>query len=120
MIIPTAVNLKMKFPEFANVDDASVEFAIEEAALFVDDNWLPDTQILGVLYLAAHYLQMTIMLAASATGQPITSERMGPMSITYASPVQITEATSSDWMLTMYGRRFREFCQINNPPIAII
>jgi hypothetical protein len=120
MIVPTAVNLKMKFPEFANINDASVEFAIEEASLFVDDAWLPDTQTLGILYLAAHYLQMSIITAQSASGQIITSERMGEIGVTYATPLQITEKEPSDWLLTLYGRRFREFCQINNPPIAII
>jgi hypothetical protein len=120
MIVPTAINLKMKFPEFQGIADAQVEFAIEEASLFVDDSWLPDTQTLGILYLAAHYLMVEIMRAQSATGQVITSERMGEMSVTYAGMQPFTEATSSDWMTTLYGMRFREFAHINNPPIAII
>ena len=120
MIVPTTINFKMKFPEFQNVPDATVEFFIEEASFFVDDGWLQDTQTLGILYLAAHYLQMSIITAQSATGQIITSERMGEIGVTYANPLQITEKEPGDWLLTVYGRRYRELCWINNPPVAII
>jgi hypothetical protein len=121
MIVPTATNLKLKFPEFATLDDATVEFAIEEAALFVDDSWLVDTQTLGILYLAAHRLMISQMAAMSATGQIVQSERMGEMSVTYAQVPQASAAVDvSDFSITWYGRRYMELAHINNPPIAVI
>ena len=120
MIVPSAVNLKMRFPEFAAVPDATVEFAIEEAARWVDDSWLPNDQILAILYLACHYMAIAAMAATSAGGQPIASTRMGEISVTYVTPPAIGEATSSDLLQTWYGRRFRDILHANFPPIAVI
>ena len=122
MIVPTAVNLKMKFPEFAIVPDASAEFAIEEASRWVDDSWLPNDQTLAILYLAAHLLMVSIIRAQSATGQIITSERMGEISVTYLTSSLLPSQThfSSDLLTTLYGTRYLEMAHVNVPPIAII
>jgi hypothetical protein len=120
MIVPAAQNLKLKFPEFAQLDDATVEFAIEEASRNVDDSWLPKDATLGLLYLAAHYLMVGQQRAQSATGQVVQSEKMGEMSITYAQFPQINATDASDLKTTLYGVRFLELAHINFPPIAVI
>jgi hypothetical protein len=121
MIVPTTNNLKAKFPEFADESDASVEFAIEEAQLNVDDTWI-DTlnSTLGLYYLSAHYLMVSRSRAESASGQMVRSENFGPMSVTYATPNQPTAASSSDLTTTPYGTRFLELVHLNFPPVAVV
>jgi len=120
MIIPSALNVKMKFPEFQSQDDATIEFAIEEAARSVDDSWIAADQTLGIMYLAAHYLMVSIQRAESAAGEVVESERIGPLSITYKTPDQASSASTSDLTTTQYGTRFRELMIRSNPAVAII
>ncbi len=120
MIVPAAQNLKLKFPEFGALDDATVEFAIEEAARNVDDSWLANDATLALLYLAAHYLMVSQMRAVASTGQVVQSERMGEMSVTYAGFPQPTATDAMDLRTTLYGIRYLELAHINFPPIAVI
>lgn len=120
MIVPTASNVKFKFPEFASVADSDVEFAIEEASRNVDDSWLEGDRTLALMYLTGHYLAQSLQRAASATGQKIRSERVGDMSITYENPTEPTNVDQNDLYTTMYGRRYMELAHINFPGIAVI
>lgn len=115
-----ASSMKMKFPEFEDQPDARIELCIEEAQRNVDDTWLPGDQKLGLMYLAAHYLMVSISRAASGTGQQIASERIGEISITYAQTKQPSPDMSSDLTTTPYGTRFLELAHLNFPPVAII
>jgi Protein of unknown function (DUF4054) len=116
----TAANIKIKFPEFAGTDDAQIEFAIEEAARNVDDTWLEKDKMLGWMYMTAHYLMVSISRAASGTGQQIQSERIGEISVTYATSQQPTIASPSDLTTTPYGTRFLELANLNFPPVLVI
>lgn len=120
MIIPSAINIKMKFPEFKSLDNATIEFAIEEAQRSVDDSWLAGDQTIALMYLTAHYLMVSIQRAASATGEVIESEKIGPMSITYKTPEQPTDVSESDYTTTQYGVRFVELLNRSHPAVAII
>jgi hypothetical protein len=120
----TANNVRMKFSEFADttaVPDAMIEMAIEEANLGVDNSWLASNVNLGLLYLTAHYLMVTISRAESATGQQVQSESYGSeLKITYKvkDDVPPTDATLLD--TTPYGIRYLELVGMNQPAVAII
>ena len=124
MPVPSAANMKFKFPEFSNVADASIEFAIEEAVVdcgtdetpWVDDN----NYTLAVYYYAAHLLQVAIMRAQSGTGQIKTSERTPELSVTYAQPPFPTMDKPIDLTMTIYGVRFLGLCEKNFPPVAVV
>lgn len=116
----TTVSMKLKFPEFESETDASVGFALEEAARNVDSTWLPGDRDLGLMYLAAHYLTVSISRRESGTDQLVASERMGEMSITYAVPKLPDSASSSDLTTTPYGTRFLELAHLNHPPVMIV
>ena len=124
MPVPSAANMKFKFPEFNNVADASIEFAIEEAVVdcgtdetpWVDDN----NYTLAVYYYAAHLLQVAIMRAQSGTGQIKTSERTPELSVTYAQPPFPTMDKPIDLTMTIYGVRFLGLCEKNFPPVAVV
>lgn len=116
----SVISMKLKFPEFADETDAAIGFALEEASRNVDDSWLPKDQDLGLMYLAAHYLMVSISRRESGSGQQVASERMGEMSITYKTADQPKAAESSDLTTTPYGTRFLELAHLNFPPVAII
>jgi len=120
MIIPTATNLKAVFPEFADQPDAAVEFAIEQASRNVDDSWLEKDRTLALLFLSAHYLMVGIQRSQSATGQIVTGERMGEMSVNYGSIPGPGPNAMSDLDATLYGIRFKELANINFPSVAVI
>lgn len=120
MIVPTSTAMKLKFPEFASTPDATVEFAIADASRHVDDTWLVGDQTAAVMWLAAHYLMVTISRTESGSGQMISSERWGEMSITYKTPEMPTALSYSDYTTTPYGTRYRELLALNQPAVAII
>lgn len=111
--IPTASSIKMRFPEFNNVEDSIVEFAIEEARLEVGDNWEETTVGIALIYLVAHYVAASVSRAASGGSGDgvIQSESIGRLSITYASGAATADATDKD--TTAYGRRYLEILGAN-------
>ena len=109
-ILPDAVAMKTRFSEFAATDDAAIQFAIEEAARSVDDTWIEGDRILAVMLLAAHHIA-SIAATSGADGREVTSETIGPISVTYAqitsSPSQPGSGSSgSDKESTSYGKRY--------------
>ena len=103
---PTVVQVKTRFPEFADVDDAQVEFAIEEAMLAVGSNWSSGYNI-AALYLTAHYIASAVAASNSSSGASgeIASESFGRISISYA---QSTSASATDLTTSSYGERYLE------------
>jgi hypothetical protein len=120
--VPSATNMKFKFPEFRVVDDTSIEFAIEEAVVACgSDDWIDDAnQTLGLMYYAAHLLQVSLERAKSGSGQIVTSERTPELSVSYASPPQSAAGEITDLSTTRYGIRFRELVQKNFPAILTV
>lgn len=107
--IPTAASIKMRFPEFTDVADPVVEFAIEEARLEVGTNWTVGYN-LAIVYLVAHYVASSVAAsAAGGTGDDgdIASESIGRLSISYAKSPN-ADAVSDDKTSTSYGRRYVE------------
>lgn len=118
--VPTATSLKLKFSEFAAVPDATVEFAIEEAQLDVDESWINDAQAsLGILYLAAHHIMVTLARQESGTGLLVRSESFAGMSITYDTDQQ-SKPDPGDYTSTPYGSRYLELVGRNQPPILLL
>ncbi len=116
--IPTASAIKLKFPEFAAIPDGTIEFAIEEAALGVDDTWLPSNGTLAMMYLAGHLLMVTISRAESGTGQMIKSESLLGMTVAYDTDA--TKPDAGDYTTTPYGSRFLELLANNIPAVLLL
>jgi hypothetical protein len=124
MIVPSATNIKFKFPEFNIVDDATIEFAIEEAVIACggDGNWIDEAnQTLAIMYYTAHLLMVSIQRAQSAAGQVVSSERVGELSVTYAVP-QMSQPSESaiDLTMTPYGVRFLGLVRSNFPAVLTV
>jgi hypothetical protein len=108
--IPTVGDVKRRFPEFDNVEDPQVAFAIEEATVICDSS-LGSRQTLATIYLAAHYLMVSKSRAESASGQMVVSETIGRMTTRYATPQPPDEKEPSDLTTTPYGVRYLELCR---------
>jgi hypothetical protein len=120
MTVPTAINIKFKFPDFVGVDNGVIEFAIEEAVIACNSTrWVDDAnQTLATMYYTAHLLQVSLMRAASGTGQLITSERAPDLSITYSGIEQIGKS-DSDFNTTQYGIRYLDLVEKNFPAVMV-
>ncbi len=114
---PTVNSIKTRFSEFADVADAVIEFAIEEAALEVGSNWVTGYNI-AIVYLTAHYVASAVAESdASSSGGDIASESFGRISISYA---QGSTATHTDKESSSYGKRFIELRDRNfGGPVVI-
>lgn len=107
--IPTAMSIKTRFPEFADTNDAVIEFAIEEARAEIGTNWTHSYN-LAIVYLVAHFVASANAVSASAgTGDDaeIASESIGRLSISYAKSAN-ADAVHSDKSSTSYGKRYVE------------
>ena len=123
MIVPSASNIKFKFPEFSSIDDPTVEFAVEEACVMCSGgDWIDaSNEALAIMYLAGHLLMVSLQRAQSATGQLVASERVGELSVTYVTPPQPTATdTAVDLTLTPYGIRYLGLVRANFPAILTV
>ena len=111
--------MRLKFPMFfANQADADLQNAIDEASRKVDATiWTTGDYLVAWEYYAGHVMMCAIMFAASGTGQLITSERAGPMGVTYQGiPFNV-----DDLETTFFGRRYLELERGSNfPAVAVI
>jgi hypothetical protein len=121
--------MKMRFPAFVNVDDDSIEFAVEEAVVACGDtagqnnsDWIDDANLtLALMYYSAHLLQMSLMRAGSGgTGMVISSERTPELSVTYQAPPYPDLSKPIDLTQTIYGVRFLGLVKKNFPAILVV
>lgn len=123
MVVPSAANMKFKFPEFVQVDDTTIEFAVEEASVAVGQgDWINDANLtLALMYYAAHILMVSISRAESATGQMIKSESIGgEIAVTYESIQQPSDKNPDDLTTTPYGVRYLRLLKQNMPAVIVV
>lgn len=117
-VVPTPAQFKIRFPAFAAVADATVQALLTEAARNVDESWFEKDYQPAIMYLAAHYLKLEGVLGddVNVTG-PITSERLGDASVTYANAQ--TGVMMTQYGTTLYGRRYYELLRVNQPAVEL-
>jgi len=124
-VIPTSTSMKLKFPEFADVADATIEFAIEEAAMaFPEPNDWTSGGDFAIMYYAAHIIaagQAAANSFSGGSGGEIASETIGRISISYkTSAASNAEATFDNLASSSYGRRYIEMRGMNfGGPVVI-
>lgn len=119
IVIPTATSMKLKFPEFIDVADMTIEFAIEEAAIgFTDDDsngWVSSGS-LALMYKSAHLIacgQVALDTFSGGGGGEIASESIGRLSISYKNGSTNSSAVYDDFASSSYGRRYIELRDMN-------
>jgi hypothetical protein len=93
---------------------------LDEAALFIGDDWDPVDAQAATFYLAAHFIAQG-QAAAGGTGRVVTSERIGQISVQYAA-ASSTSGGSAYPSLTnsSYGLMFLAVMRRNSPGIAVV
>lgn len=139
-IFPTVDDFRAKFPEFADLDDETIQTLLDEAGRNVDETWTEGDYTNAILYLAAHYHQLSLMAAnesggtgtgEDASGVPagsmITSEHIGPIAVSYGKSTSATSAGSSGsgaypspFGTTIYGQRYLDLLKKNIPAVLVI
>lgn len=108
----TPADLKARFPEFAAVDDARVQYWLTDAARIVTDGWGADEDV-GLILLAAHNLAAG---GALATGQSfpvgVTSFKSGTFSIGFSDASAAAQAAGG-YGSTRYGIMFRSLLRVH-------
>jgi hypothetical protein len=116
------VAFKSMFPQFESVDDSVVQTALDEAALFVGDDWAASDAQAATFYLAAHFL--TVAQASSSSGgdgRLITSESIGQISVSYAAAASSSSSTSYPSLSnSSYGLMFLAVMRRNSAGIEVV
>lgn len=104
--VPTTDDFLARYPEFENEEEEVIQANLNEAALFVGQNWLSQAAYTaGILALAAHFQQTS---AGGYDTGGLKSVSLGSISVTYAdsSAVGSLETTS-------YGQRYLDLARAN-------
>jgi hypothetical protein len=111
---PTVAEFKAAFPSFVDVPDAQVQFALDEAQLYVDDCWIEEFRRPAVMLYAAHALTLQGLgtgaesQAAAQGASDMRRIKSGGFELERASSASSggTGAVPDPWGMTSYGRQF--------------
>lgn len=109
---PTLAEFLAEYPQFEDFEPAQITRAFAFAARNVDDTWFDeDFQPAFMLY-AAHILTFgQNALDSGGAGARITSESLGPISVSYE---RNASAFDADFLgATSYGQEYARLLQLN-------
>ncbi|WP_427023034.1 DUF4054 domain-containing protein [Aureimonas ureilytica] len=117
---PTPTDLKAVFPVFANVPDATIQFALTEAGRRTSDQWPDEDRRLGVMLYAAHTLTMD--------GQGSSNEaQFGAFKRLKIGSLELEKATSGadaampgSLRSTSFGVRFQALASRLFPAVLVV
>lgn len=138
--LPMMEEFRMRFPEFGDLSDEQIDFAIQDAACGADSSWIEACQscTTAIAFLAAHYLALQKMAAdvvgggstdseggVTAGGQ-VTSIGFEGMRVSFASPTFSggggSGGSGGNYPLgsTPYGQRYLSLLKVNKPAVLIV
>jgi uncharacterized protein DUF4054 len=124
MVQPNPINastIKLRFPMFRRLDDAIIEYVIEEAIPDVDPVEFADRYVMALNNLVAHRLMIWVQRIESGTGQVIQSMNVGgEISFSYAAQEMPSKEEFLDYHTTPFGVRFLDLCDLCIPAVLII
>lgn len=118
-VVPNVDAFKAQFPEFEDINDTTVQIALDQAGQFVDSSW-GGSQTAGQMYLAAHFMVLGQSSTDTGIGRVVTSESIGRISVSYAT--DSGGGSSGDGLLgsTSYGLVFNNMLNAQGYGIAIV
>lgn len=124
---PSVATFKARFPEFASVEDATVQVFMDEAIMEVNDTWIEEYRTPGVLHLTAHLLASQ-GLGVSTPGDSGASVTGGVKRRTVGDVTTEFNGISSGggsglvgtYSTTRYGQRYLEMKRINFPAVLAV
>ena len=103
---PTIADFRTRYPAFAAVADASVQYWLTEGFAEVSA-WADSDQPRGAMAYAAH--RLTEQGVGGATPQGVTAFKSG----TFSASVSDTQANRTGFNATVYGRDFLDLARRN-------
>jgi hypothetical protein len=109
---PTAATFIVDFPEFEDRDPALLTRLIVVAKHMVDSSWIDEDYTRAIeLYVAHLLIQSDLAAATGGTGGSISSESLGPISVSYQKGA--TKDDPSGFQSTIYGAEFLLLARLN-------
>lgn len=124
--VPTAADLKARFPAFNSVSNNTVEAALSEAARMVDESWTEGDFKPARMYYAAHLMVLDGLgdsKEAKISGlvlSGLTSIKIANLGVGFAKPKEGSSKALSTLMTTSYGQRFVDLLRLNKPAVVVI
>jgi len=123
-IEPTAADLKARYPAFAAVDDATIEYWLTDAHRYVDQTWMEMDYGPALIAVAAHN-----MVKAGAVGvgggdiggmaaSGVTSFRSGAFQAEFSDKA-VEKAIGDDWDSTTYGAEYLRLLRRNKMGMGV-
>lgn len=104
---PTPADLKQRYPAFAGVDDATIQFWLTDAERFVDESWIEGDYSPALQAAAAHAMAREGLDASSGATIPagLTSFRSGSFAVTL-SDTAASQSVAAGFGSSRYGRDY--------------
>ncbi|QTH19785.1 DUF4054 domain-containing protein [Rhizorhabdus wittichii] len=104
---PTPADLKMRYPAFAAVGDAVIQYWLDDALRFVTDCWIEDDRAAAMMAYAAHQMAMNGLGGGIAGDLPagLTRFRSGAMDVAF-SDAAAARSAAGGYGATRYGQEF--------------
>jgi hypothetical protein len=122
--IPTAEQIKARYPELNELADTRLNAVALEAARWVDEEWIEADYQIAIIHLTAHMLvaEGALDAGASAVSGILTSDKLGDASQGWKARSEAAGYTGSDSELagTVYGQRFIAIRNANNPAVCVV
>lgn len=101
---PTPATLKTRYPSFAAVDDAAIQYWLDDALRFVTDRWIEDDRSPAMMAYAAHMMALNGLGGGLAGNLPpgVTSFKSGAMDVSFSDAAAAATARG-DFTSTRYG-----------------
>lgn len=113
---PLPQHLIARYPDFAAVPTATIQYWLTDAERFVDDSWLESDYAAGLMAVAAHNMAVTGLgteAAATADLPPgITAMKIGTLGLNFDSAVTKAKAEGT-WSATRYGTEYQRLLRRN-------
>lgn len=106
---PTPTTLKARYPAFAAVEDATIDYWLTDSLRFVDSSWIEDDRAPAMMALAAHQMALSgigTQSGAAALPAGVTRFRSASMDVS-VSESAASAAAKGGYGSTRYGLEFQ-------------
>lgn len=118
--LPTAAELKTRFPAFGSVGDARVSAFIDEAKSYVGTSWIETDYQLGIMAAAAHNMAMEgepavagVTVPPTLLGAGIKRRKVGDVETEYNVAAPGGSGLKAEFSTTPYGRIYLRLARLN-------
>lgn len=120
---PTPASFKLRYPEFASVDDALVQLVLDEAIADVGETWLEKDRARAQMLLAAHNLSLMPAANAVAGGTvnagAVKRRKVGDVETEFAGSGG-SSTTHAGFGASTYGQEYYRLMRLNFPSPLVV